>query len=101
MLKQQYLDLYNQVSGVMFEIDPMGINFEDNTDEYNPETDLILPKIKECGTSLELRAVVVDTFVKLFDQKMADQCNQNHFTQIADKIWDLAKHWDESKNACT
>jgi hypothetical protein len=30
---------------LLFEADPMGINFGDNADEYDPETSSILPRI--------------------------------------------------------
>lgn len=30
------------VSALLFEFDPVGINFEDNTDEYDPEAETIV-----------------------------------------------------------
>ena len=47
-LKKRYRGLYDRVTSILFRIDPMGINFEDNTDEYDPETDTILPRLQNC-----------------------------------------------------
>ena len=36
-LKAEYRELFDEVSKLLFQHDPIGINFEDNTDEYEPE----------------------------------------------------------------
>ena len=42
--------LSDRVSAILFEEDPIGINFADNTDKYQPEVDTILPRLKTCHT---------------------------------------------------
>jgi hypothetical protein len=49
-LKKQYGSLYDTASGLLFESDPIGINFEDNTDEYEPEAATILPRLASVQT---------------------------------------------------
>ncbi len=46
-LKVQYQALYTEVESILFKHDLIGIHFEDNTDEYDPEVDTILPRLKE------------------------------------------------------
>ena len=44
--KLLYGPLFDEVSGILFLHDPMGVDFEDNTDEYEPETATILPRLE-------------------------------------------------------
>lgn len=46
--------------------DPMGINFEDNKDEYELETETILPRLKDCHSADEVRRMVHQEFVRWF-----------------------------------
>jgi hypothetical protein len=42
-LRGEYVGLVDQVQALLFRHDPMGINFDFNTDEYDPEVGTILP----------------------------------------------------------
>jgi hypothetical protein len=42
-LRAQYRDLYIRASAILFRLDPIGINHETNTDEYDAEAELIVP----------------------------------------------------------
>lgn len=86
-LKKQYSGLYDRVSAILFRIDPMGINFEDNTDEYDPETDTILPRLKDCNSADDVRKVAIEEFERWFDSDMLCSSNQRHFSEIAAAIW--------------
>jgi len=44
-LKRQYGKLFAAISEVLFEADPVGINFEINTAEYKPEVGTIIPRL--------------------------------------------------------
>jgi len=46
-LRRHYPVLFDEVSSILFRHDPIGINFETNTDEYEPEVGTILPRLKE------------------------------------------------------
>jgi hypothetical protein len=50
-LKQEYGELFDQTSAILFRHDPIGINFEDNTGEYDPEAGTILPRLAACAFS--------------------------------------------------
>ena len=86
-LKKRYLGLYDRVTSILFRVDPMGINFEDNTDEYDPETDTILPRLPNCTSPDDVRKVVTEEFERWFDSDMVNAGNRKHFDEIASAIW--------------
>ena len=44
-LKRQYDKLFSAISEVLFKADPAGINFEINTDQYEPEVGTIILRL--------------------------------------------------------
>jgi hypothetical protein len=48
-LKAEYGQLVDSMSALLFRHDPIGIAFDnENTDEYDPETGTILPRLRNC-----------------------------------------------------
>jgi hypothetical protein len=84
-LREEYKGLYDRVLAILFEEDPAGINFEDNTDEYEPEVDTILPRLKSCRSSGDVRAVVHEEFIRWFDADTAGP--PERYGKIANRIW--------------
>jgi hypothetical protein len=66
VLRQRYGSLYDFVLALLFEVDPAGINFETNTDEYEPEVDTILPRLREGQTAEDLQRIVHEEFMRWF-----------------------------------
>jgi hypothetical protein len=89
-LKSAYGELFDSVAALLFRHDPVGINFEDNTDEYETETETILPRLKACSSEGEMLVVVHQEFVSWFDPVTAGPAER--YTQIAHEIWLL---WQE------
>jgi len=56
-LRRRYGAAYNRLSSLLFEEDPVGINFEHNADEYEPEAGTILPRLRSCGSVADVREV--------------------------------------------
>ena len=56
-----------RLAEILFEEDPIGINFGDNTDEYEPEAGTILPKLRDCETVEDIQALLYSEFVRWFD----------------------------------
>jgi hypothetical protein len=65
-LRQQFGSLYDFLLVLLFEVDPAGINFETNADEYEPEVDTILPRLGGAQTAEDLQRVVHEEFVRWF-----------------------------------
>jgi hypothetical protein len=47
-LRAEYGELFDSRAALLYRHDPIGINFEDNTDEYEPEAETILPRLRSC-----------------------------------------------------
>ncbi|HLR07526.1 MAG TPA: hypothetical protein VK117_17055 [Pyrinomonadaceae bacterium] len=84
-LKVEYGKLFDAVAELLFRHDPIGINFEDNEDEYYPEVRTILPLLKTCHSPEEVLDVVHGEFVRWFDQETAG--SKEHYSKIAHEIW--------------
>ena len=84
-LRSEYGELYDRVSRILFKRDPIGINFEDNTDEYEPEVDTILPRLRSCASAEDVQRVVHEEFCRWFD---ADQAGPlESYEGIGRDIW--------------
>jgi hypothetical protein len=87
-LKAEYDKLFNSVTALLFRHDPIGIAFDnDNTDEYDPETGTILPRLKGCESATDALRVVHEEFVRWFDEDTAGP--QDRYVQIASEIWEV------------
>ena len=65
-LKADYGALFDTIAEILFRLDPIGVNFEDNPDEYHPETGTILPRLKDCADVTDVQKVVHEEFVRWF-----------------------------------
>lgn len=93
-LRIEYGDLHDKIQALLFRHDPIGINFETNTDEYDPEVRTILPRLKSCHSVGAVRRMVHEEFVDWFGAEIAGE--QEHYTQIGREIWEL---WQQFTNA--
>ena len=91
-LKKEYGRLYSVVSEILFRNDPIGINFEDNTDEYEPEAETILPRLRECSSVQDVRRVVHEEFIRWFSSDQAGP--EESYNAIAEEIW---REWKSEK----
>ena len=89
-LKAQYGALFDSVSALLYRNDPIGINFEQNTDEYELEAGTILPRLRHCLTLDDAHDAVYSEFVRWFDSGTAGP--RESYRQIASEIWQL---WQE------
>ncbi len=89
-LKAEYGRLFDSVAALLYRHDPIGINFDENTDEYEPEAGTILPKLNGCRSEADVLRVVHAEFVRWFDSGTAGP--QERYNKIASEIWRL---WQE------
>ena len=85
-LRAQYGTLYDDISALLFRHDPIGINFETNTDEYEPEVDTILPRLREASCAADLSRIVHEEFLRWFNE---DEIvgSPAHYEKIVEEIW--------------
>jgi len=89
-LKAEYGTLFDAVSALLFRHDPIGIAFDnENTDEYDPETDTILPRLRNCESPSDVQRVVHDEFVRWFDAGNSGPAER--YALIASEIWELCR----------
>jgi hypothetical protein len=86
-LRAEYGALYDSIAALLFRHDPIGVNFDDNTDEYEPEVDTILPRMRGCYSSDDVLRVVHEEFVSWFDSSTAG--SPERYERIASEIWQL------------
>ena len=86
-LKAEYGELFDLTAALLFRHDPIGINFETNTDEYEPEVGTILPRLRGCQSEEQVRRVVQEEFVRWFGADIAGR--QEQYAQIAAELWQL------------
>jgi hypothetical protein len=93
-LRREYGDLYDRVSHILFKWDPIEINFGHNTDEYEPEVDTILPRLRTCTSADDVQRVVHEEFCRWFDEDCAgdieryEEISRDIWAQICDRRWD-------------
>lgn len=89
-LKAEYGELFEAVSSLLFRHDPIGIAFDnENTDEYDPETGTILPRLRNCESAGDVLRVVHEEFVHWFDAEIAGP--EERYASIASEIWELCQ----------
>jgi hypothetical protein len=84
-LKNKYKSLFNQMAQLLFEADPIGINFESNTDEYDPEVGTILPRLEGAQSADDVQTIVHEEFCRWFGQDTAG--TREHYAAMSQQIW--------------
>jgi hypothetical protein len=84
-IRRQYGDLYDRALRILFDADPVGINFGHNADEYEPEVDTVLPRRRTCTSAADVQRVVHEEFCRWFDVDLAGE--PERYGEIGSKIW--------------
>ena len=92
-LKAEYGRLYETVSEILFRHDPAEINFVHNTDEYGPEAQTILPRLRMCHSVNDVITVVHEELLRWFDRETAEP--KERHKEIAQEIWHSFQKWQE------
>ena len=80
-------DRVASIACLLFDQDPIGINFVDNTDEYRSEAETITLRLPETSTKAELLRIVHEEFVMWFGESTAGPMTR--YERIASGIWSL------------
>ena len=91
-LKAEYGDLFDSVADILFRHDPIGINFENNLDEYYPEVRTILPRLRDCHSAQDVTSVVHEEFVRWFEAETAGP--REKYQLLSEEIWN---RWQEAQ----
>ena len=80
-------DLVDAVSQILFRADPVGINFETNTDEYDAEAETIVIGLPSTRGPDDVKALTHEAFVHWFDAQTAGPIDR--YAAVALEIWNL------------
>lgn len=94
VLKQQWGALFTTVAAILFELDPMGINFESNTDEYEPEAGTIIPRLAQASNPQDVETIVHEEFCRWFGVDEAG--TRASYAMVAARIWDAWSRFNQS-----
>ena len=94
ILSGSYKKLLSEISAILFRHDPIGINFEVNTDEYDSEAGTILSRLHPHLSLGEAIMIVHEEFVRWFDLPTAGP--REGYSVIAAEILTVYEKWAES-----
>ena len=85
--RKELRTLIRNVSTILFECDPMCINFDSNRDEYDPEAVSIVAMLKDKGTVDDAAQVIVDALMHWFDEDLSEYKTDTKWRSMAQRIW--------------
>jgi hypothetical protein len=85
-LKLQFGLLFDEVSAALFAADPVGINFGDNTDEYDREAGTILPRLRDAHSADDVQVLIHEEFCRWFDKANAGDIGR--YEEVSEIIWE-------------
>jgi phosphatidylserine/phosphatidylglycerophosphate/cardiolipin synthase-like enzyme len=74
----------------MFKHDLVGINFDDNTDEYDAEAGTVIPRLASCSSVEDLARVLHEEFLAWFGAETAGEVSA--YRALANEIWQLKRN---------
>ena len=89
--------LVDEVSALLFRHDPLGINYERNTDEYDPEADTIVLRLTDVESTPpvdELQQVVYEEFCRWFGESAGQR---RQYDTIAVELRALLNSWPTNR----
>lgn len=89
-LKQEYKRLFERITHILGDHDPIGI-MEGNPyrDEYSPETGTILPRALRAKSVEEVREIVHTEFIRWFGDTTGGP--EERYSDVAQDIWEAIK----------
>jgi hypothetical protein len=85
LLRTEYGALFDALSTILFESDPIGINYETNTDEYDSEVGTIIPRLLLAKSEDDAMQIIHEEFCRWFEPDTAGPMSA--YKDIAAKIW--------------
>jgi hypothetical protein len=83
-----------EISRLLFAADPEGINFETNTDEYDPEAETIILRLKAATSEADVLEIVFSEFDRWFGPSAAPRAS---LEAVSAQIWQFWKEQTPSE----
>ncbi len=91
LLSGAYKQLFDEVVAILFRYDPIGIDFEENTDEYDAEAGTIIAGLTADMTADGAASVVHEEFVRWFSRE--DAGPRGKYSSVAVEILAAYNHY--------
>ena len=88
---EPYGDFPELLEALLFKVDPIGLNYETNTDEYRPEAQTIALRLPAASAAQDVLRITHEEFVRWFDADIAG--SKDRYADVAMAIWEL---WDST-----
>lgn len=82
-LKREYKALYAELAQAFFEVDPVGVNFDENTDEYELEVGTVLPRLKSAKSAADVYTILVEEFTFWFEGSF----DPKRLAVLSERVW--------------
>jgi hypothetical protein len=86
-IKHKYGALFESISDALFQADPIGINFETNTDEYESEAGTIIPRLSSAKSADDVQSIVFEEFCHWFDPVTVGP--KEKYASVSATIWEI------------
>ncbi len=86
-IRAQHPFLLKELSSILFESDPMCLNFGNNNDEYDPEAVSIISELSEEQRPEDVADIVIVQFRNWFDCDLSPYKDNDKFTKMSKRIW--------------
>ena len=95
ILQKQYPELFSKLEAIFFTCDPIGINFESNSDEYALEVAGVLKRLPYATSQDDVHTMVYEEFCVCFDVQLAGNKYSPVYAHIAKETWEAwCDDWD-------
>lgn len=74
------------MESLLFELDPIGLNFGSNTDEYRAEAQAITLRLPDADSAEAALVMVHEEFVRWFGEAIAGP--RDHYLDVAGIVWE-------------
>lgn len=91
------MNFYAEVEKILFTLDPVGINFGDNVDEYGPEAGTIIPRLEAASSEADVHRIVHEEFVQWFGEETAGDASRQVYKDSAKEIWQAWLEFSQSR----
>lgn len=84
-LKLEQPEFFKVVSDLMFKHDPMKINLETHTDEYDPEAGTVISRLETATNQDDVATILHEEFIAWFGEGIAG--DRDSYIALAQDIW--------------
>ena len=85
MLQKEYGNFYRAVSDIVFRHNPMELDGNHNTGDYDPEVDMFLSRIREAENLNALQELLFEVFLTDFGEENCG--SRERYDVAASEIW--------------